>query len=77
MCCDIASCFGRLPFFSYFCSHYDNTERLLQYYILNMDNLRAIDIPDDALYPDSFPCIYPEYFSHISYGILAFFLQSA
>ena len=77
MCFKTATTFGQLPFFSYFCSRYDNTERLLQYYFIHMDNLRTIDLFNDALYSFSCPRISSEYNPCIYYGIFTLFLQSA
>ena len=70
------SSFGQLPFFSYFCTRYDNTERLLQYDIFYMDDLRTIDISDDALYSFSYNIIPSEHHTYVPYGILDFLLQS-
>lgn len=76
MCSKRASTFGQLPFFSYFCSHYDNTERLLQYYTSNMDNLRTIDLCPDALHSCSIDFISAQCDPYDSYGILTVLLQS-
>ena len=75
MYCDIASTFGRLPFFSYFCRHYDNTERLLQYHTFNLDHLRTIDFCNDALYSHSLARIYLEHNSRDPDGLFTLFLQ--
>ena len=72
---DISSTFGQLPFFSYFCNHYDNTERLLQYDFTYMDNLRTIDLCNDALYSHSLARIYLEHNSCDPDGLFTLFLQ--